>query len=1133
MEVIAVINSVAPKTKKENQKPGKNTDNLGKSTGKKAAGTGGDAQLKLTMEFSEIERAILAKIVKKVGNRLYWDDWAKDIAKIAQTHISRITAILGTESNASEIKAFDKFLKELRADLNDGITRAEAIEMLAQHIITKPVFDALFEGYSFTSNNPVSKAMQGVLDVLNEHNLDKESETLTKFYESVRMRASGITEVKVKQKIIVDLYDKFFKNAFPKLVERLGIVYTPVEVVDFIIKSINEVLHHQFGQTLGDKNVHIIDPFTGTGTFIARLLQSGLITKEQLAYKYQHEIHANEIVLLAYYIAAINIEQIYHDLMGGDYIPFGGICLTDTFALYENEDLATPALTDNSSRRRKQKKLDIRVIFGNPPYSEGQASANDEGLSSSYPHSNSRIKATYAELSERPNVRNLYNSYVRAFRWASDRIGDSGVIGFVSASGFIEKSAMDGMRKTFLNEFNSIHVLNLRGDIRKNMLSKGRAKEGQNIFDAGSMTGISITILVKNPKTKGPAEVFYHDIGDELTTRQKLDKISELESVFGISELKSGWTKITPDEHGDWINQRDNSLVENILMGDKRGDSPKLFDLFSQGVTTARDSWCYSSSKTSLAVNVNKMISAYIGEVRRFAKAFGTKSKKDREDGLDGFIDKDATKISWTRALKKDVLKEKSQEFDEKSIVTALYRPFTKQWLYFNRRLNEYVYKMPALFPDAKSENRVICISGVGARSGFSTLMADRVPDFHMLDTGQCFPLYIYGEDAEDDESAQDQGALFAVTTEVSKKRYAINDEGLAHFQEAYPGEKVTKEDLFYYVYGLLHSPSYRTLYEDNLSKELPRIPRVTTFEDFQKFSVAGRALADLHLNYESAKPYSLNIEGVKSLAGLSAADLHVPSKMKYGKGKNGEKHDRTRITYNNKITVSGVPLEAYEYVVNGRPAIEWVMEKQAVSEHKDSQITNDPGAWANDTMGDPAYSLKLLQRVVTVSLDTMRIVKGLPSLYEDLSSPSSGDDYEFSRSLKPLPISQTEAFYAKLPKWVLSQKASHVLSLNIGVKVIPDDKSIEEFAKATPKVIELDDYSHLTKLRGNRSYSVIAVFPSGASRTIGEIKDGKIELFGYWSLFDPDEKMAEDSLGSPLTLQLNFVVVEVKNGGH
>ena len=866
------------------------------------------------------------------------------------------------------------FLKELHEDLNDSITRDEAIEMLAQHIITKPVFDALFEGYSFTSNNPVSRAMQGVLDALNEHNLDKEAETLTKFYESVRMRVSGITEVRAKQKIIVDLYDKFFRNAFPKMVDRLGIVYTPVEVVDFIIHSINGVLSQHFGQSLGDRQVHIIDPFTGTGTFIARLLQSGVITPEQLPYKYQHEIHANEIVLLAYYIAAINIEQIYHDLMKGDYLPFNGICLTDTFALYEKDDLATQTVTDNSSRRRKQKKLDIRVIFGNPPYSEGQTSANDDGQNNTYPHLNNRVRMTYAERSKRPNVRNLYNSYVRAFRWASDRIGDSGVIGFVSASGFIEKSAMDGMRKSLLDEFNSIHVLNLRGDIRKNMLSKGRAREGQNIFDAGSMTGIAITILVKNPNAKGECQVHYHDIGDDLSTRQKLDMVAQFESIFGIEE----WSLITPDDHGDWINQRDDTLTDDMLMGDKRGEETKLFNLFSQGITTARDSWCYSSSRTALGSNVARMISAYNAEVKRFNEAHEHSSKKDKEESLEEFIDRDPARISWTRALKKEVLKGTLLKFDENCIKQALYRPFTKQWLYMNRRLNEYVYKMPALFPKPDSKNLLICISGVGARSGFSTLITDHVPDFHMLDTGQCFPLYSYGEDTAGED---DQGTLFGGKATSSNASYALSDDGLAHFQEKYPNEQLTKEDVFYYVYGLLHAPSYREKYQDNLSKELPRIPRVSASDDFWKFSRAGRQLAKLHIDYEKAELYPVGVEG-KSLSSLQPQDYLVEDKkMRFAKGTNGERYDKTRIIYNSLITVTGVPLEAYDYVVNGKAAIEWVMERQCVSENKESLIINDANLWATETMEDATHPFKLLQRVITVSLETIKIVNSLPEI--------------------------------------------------------------------------------------------------------------------------------------------------------
>ena len=381
--------------------------------------------------FDEFSKAIMAKIVKKCGRRDYWEDWATDIARIAQTHITRITALV-QKPDTPERHAFDTFLAEIRDHLNDSITEAEAIEMLAQHIITRPVFEALFEGYSFAQHNPVSRAMQQVLAKLDAHNLEKESESLQKFYESVKRRAAGIDNAQARQKIIVELYDKFFRNAFPRMTERLGIVYTPVEVVDFIIHSVNEVLQSEFGQTLGSRGVHILDPFTGTGTFITRLLQSGLMTPEEVAYKYRHEIHANEIVLLAYYIAAINIEAAYHGVTNGDYVPFEGICLTDTFQLYEQErDLISDLMADNSNRRLRQKELDIRVIIGNPPYSVGQGSANDNAANLAYPRLDSRIRETYAARGTATNKNALYDSYIRAIRWASDRIGSAGVVAYV------------------------------------------------------------------------------------------------------------------------------------------------------------------------------------------------------------------------------------------------------------------------------------------------------------------------------------------------------------------------------------------------------------------------------------------------------------------------------------------------------------------------------------------------------------------------------------------------------------------------------------------------------------------------------------------------------------------------------
>jgi predicted helicase len=649
MEVIAITDKI--QKKQEKAPKGKTNGNAGKggfSIGQTEAGyTVKPEQQALQFEIGEIERAIYAKLVQKVGNRHHWEDWANDIAKIARTHIDRITAILENRDNAKEREAFTAFAAELRDDLNDSITDGEIIEMLAQHLITKPVFDALFEDYSFAQHNPMSQAMQAVLDILQEHNLDKEADTLQSFYDSVKMRAEGIENATGKQKIVVELYDKFFRNAFPKMTERLGIVYTPVEVVDFIIHSVNHILQTEFGQTLGSKGVHIIDPFTGTGTFITRLLQSGLITPEQLPYKYKNEIHANEIVLLAYYIAAINIEAVYHSIVGGNYQPFEGICLTDTFQLYEKEDLVDALLEKNSARRKRQKKLDIRVIMGNPPYSVGQRSENDNNDNVAYPQLGDRIRTTYAVRSKLTNKKALYDSYILAIRWASDRIGNSGVMGFVSGSGFAEKPGMDGLRKCLADEFSSIHVLNLRGDIRKNMLSKGRAKEGQNIFGSGSMTGIAITLFVKNPDAKQHGQIHYHDIGDDLSQQDKLEKISTYSSIAGISQA-SGWQTLTPDQHGDWIKQRDNSFSEHIVLGDKKGEAAtKLFASYSFGINTARDAWCYNTSESSVTTNMRRMIDFYNDEVRRFAKAHTGLDKKSRDAAVDSFINTDPTKISW------------------------------------------------------------------------------------------------------------------------------------------------------------------------------------------------------------------------------------------------------------------------------------------------------------------------------------------------------------------------------------------------------------------------------------------------------------------------------------------------------
>lgn len=983
MEVIPVTDKIQPKQDKGNKK--KDTGKGQYGIGEKPRNYDVEGQIKeqggLQFEVGEIERALYAKVVKKCGNRNHWVEWANDIAKIANTHITRITSIVNNPANTVEVAKFNAFANELRDDLNDSITNEEVIEMLAQHLITKPVFDALFSGYDFAKSNTISCAMQGVLDVLHEHHLEKEADTLQQFYDSVKMRADGIDNAAGKQKIVVELYDKFFRNAFPRMTERLGIVYTPVEVVDFIIHSVNDILQSEFGQSLGSKDVHIIDPFTGTGTFITRLLQSGLIDKKQLAHKYTHEIHANEIVLLAYYIAAINIEAVYHDIMGADkYEPFNGICLTDTFQMYEKEDLVSNMLVDNSARRKKQKKLDIRVIMGNPPYSAGQASTNDNNKNISYEKLDGRIRETYAAHSKATSTKNLMDSYIRAIRWASDRVNTCGVMGFVSGSGFIEKPAMDGVRKCLVDEFTSIYVFNLRGDIRKNMLSKGAAKEGQNIFGSGSMTGIAVTIFVKNPASEGKGNLYVYDIGDDLKQAEKLDIISSLKSIDGVSS-KIGWKKVIPDEHNDWLKQRDNSISDYMSLGDKKIKGGKaIFLNYSLGVATGRDAWCYNFSLKKSTSKVSGMIDFYNSEMDRFRQSGSSKN-------VDDFVNNDSALFSWTDTIKWDLSKGVEHKFYSNRFLKSIYRPFQKQWLYYDTDFNQRCYQMPKVFPLEAPINTVICVSGVGARSGFSVLIMDHISSLDTIEKGQCFPLYLYEKSGNDDQidfdGAPQTGDLFAAKPKSEPKsnspytrKDGISDGGLKHFKDAYPTETISKEDVFYYVYGLLHSSDYRERYADNLSKELPRIPCVKTAKDFWHFSRAGRDLAELHLNYETVACYPVTLDtGKKKLAELNDKDFYV-TKMKFAK--KGEKHT---VIYNHQITIRDIPEEAFDYVVNGKAALDWVMERQAVTTHKDSGIVNDANDWAIETMGNAKYPLELFQRVITVSLETMKIVNALPKL--------------------------------------------------------------------------------------------------------------------------------------------------------
>jgi predicted helicase len=918
----------------------------------------------LAIQFEELQSVVFARMVKKVGDRRYWEQWAKDVAIIAERQIERIQYLV--QEKRDQRKAFDAFLEGLRKNINPSISEEQAIEMLAQHIITKPIFEALFEGYSFEKNNAVSIAMQAMLNALEQDTFEQESAALQKFYESVRKRAEGIDNAQGKQRIIIELYDKFFKTAFPTMVEQLGIVYTPVEIVDFILHSVDDVLKQEFGRSLSDENIHILDPFTGTGTFITRLLQSGLIEDKDLRRKYREELYANEIVLLAYYIAAVNIENAYHDHRGelAEYESFEGIALTDTFQLGETDDrnkIFSEMFPQNSERVERQKKAPLRVIIGNPPYSVGQKSANDNAQNMKYEKLDSRIARTYARVSTATNKNSLYDTYIKAFRWSTDRLDpkNGGIIAFVSNGAWLDGNSADGFRKVIEREFSSIWVFNTRGNARTQ--GELRRKEAGNVFGGGSRTPIAITLLVKNPEKKTErATIHYHDIGDYLSREEKLAIVGKHASV---SNPEMAWELVKPNEQGDWIDQRNEKYEKYLVISpEKKFDlkSESFFVVNSRGNETSRDAWSYSSSRRLILSNMKSSIEFYNGEVRRFIKSKAVDSELKAKD----FVNFDSTKISWSSSLLSTIESGKEIVLEAGRIEPSLYRPFFKQVLYRGEKMIHRRGQFDAFFPDPSVENRVICVSGLGGTKENSAIITDCIPDLNCLDAGtQCFPLYYY------EDYAQAQTDLFSGAT---PSRYARKD-GITDFilnkaQTQYGGD-ISKQDIFYYVYGFLHSPEYREAFANDLKKMLPRIPLVEKTDDFWHFSRTGRQLADLHINYEQAPPFA----GVQ-VTGVVSGFFRV-EKMRFPR-----KGQRDTILFNSRITVSGIPAQAYDYVVNGKSAIEWIMERYQITVHKDSGIKNDPNDWAEE-VGNPRYILDLLLSIINVSMQTVEIVKGLPKL--------------------------------------------------------------------------------------------------------------------------------------------------------
>lgn len=958
-----------------------------KRPGKAKAGSGhrigvsvvepGDAdapeQLSLDIDLDDIKGlacAIRAQIVKKCGTKIYWSEWTGRVAQVTAARCEQIAALVHGDAGVAE--SFGSFLEGIRDSLNEGFDERRAIETLAQHEVTRPIFVALFDNEEVVANNPITLGLDRALESLYAAGLPRSTDDreLSEVYSSVRAQVSALTTDASRQQLVKEIYNEFFKAAFKDTSDALGIVYTPVEVVDAQLHMVQRALEREFGLSLGDRGVHILDGFAGTGTYVCRLIEDeSLVSDGDLPYKYAYDLHSNEIVPLAATIMDINIEQSYHARMGGEYIPFPGALLTDTFQMSEDDDtLDDRVFTENTERVLAQRGADIRVIVGNPPYRAGDKD-NTGNQNTKYPGLDARIEETYAAGSGAVLKNSLYDHYIRAFRWASDRIGESGIVCFVSNGGWLTGEASAGVRKCFAEEFNSIYVYNLRGNQRTQ--GEESRREGGKIFDSGSRATIAITMLVKNPASPEHGIIRYRDIGDYLTREEKLRILTE------CVEADPDWDVLQPDAHGDWLEKRDDSFSLFAPMGVQDGTRKLdcgMFSTWSRGVTTSRDSWMVNFSKRRVISNMGRFIANYNSVVNGKVS-----SKQDIRD---------KSFITWTDGL--DALRKKGQSIEPSGkAAMQLYRPFCKQWMYVaDYPLVHRPYRQPSLFPYEGAENLEICVTGPG-NNGFSCMMADMVPCLDMQQKSQCFPLYWYVEVAPEptgglEELAPAQATLFgseqptlgeAAADESARwvRHDAVTDAALAVFREAYPDEEVTKREIFFYVYGVLHAPEYRERFANNLRKELPRIPLA---RDFGAFCRAGHRLATLHLGYE----------GVPAWGGLvEDGDPKNPGrteKMAWGKTKdeNGKAvKDYTVLHVAEHMTIRNIPERCQKYVVNGKSALGWLVDRYQVKTDPKSGIVNDP----NDYSRKPRYIVGLVESVVRVSMETLDIVESLPPLDE------------------------------------------------------------------------------------------------------------------------------------------------------
>ena len=899
-----------------------------------------DGQLQLDVDITDprnLVRMLQTFFAYQEANISAWHAAVSEFRETVPELGEKLAALIETErqNNPHFREAFTNFHQQCQASINPNLSIAAVEEMLIQHLLTERIFATVFKNRDFTRRNIIARDIEKVIDVLTEHALNRDQflQSLDPFYVAIEKTAATITDFSQKQGFLNAVYEQFFQGFSVKVADTHGIVYTPQPIVDFMVKSVEHILQTEFNRSLSESDVNIIDPFVGTGNFIVRIMQAlDPISLERKYTANPPELQCNEVMLLPYYIACLNIEQQFYAATNR-YAPYEGICLVDTFEMAEERQIQmfTPA---NTERVEKQKQTPMFVVIGNPPYNAGQINENDNNKNREYETMDERIADTYAKDSKATLRNKLYDPYVKAIRWALDRIGDEGIVAFVTNNSFLDGVAFDGMRKHLAADCDAIYILDLGGNARK-----GLKVSDANVF--GIRVGVSINLFVKNRQNPSePPRIFYYCTDDLWNRKQKFDFLNEREHAGRIE-----WQNIQPDARHTWLTEGLHAEFETFIpMGSKAAKTVKddptdvIFKTYSNGVKTNRDAWVYNFNRNVLTENIKRMIENYNAEVARWVQ------RTNRETKLDNYVVSDDTKIKWSRDLKVKLERGTTSEYTEHKVRTALYRPFTKSNLYFDRTMSDVVSVFPSIFPTlyTETENRVIWLK-VGKEWPMFGLMANQFPDQLPQGGSQCFPFYTYDEDG-------------------TNRQENITDWALTQFQTHYKDNAITKWDIFHYNYGILHHPDYREKYAANLKRDLPHIPFT---DDFWEFAKAGARLADLHVNYESQPEYS----DLKFIQNRDVPLNWRVEKMKLSK-------DKTSLIYNNFLTIAGIPIKAFDYRLGTRSALEWVIDQYRVKTDKRSGIVNDP-----NRADDPQYIVKLIGKVTTVSWETVDIVNELPAL--------------------------------------------------------------------------------------------------------------------------------------------------------